>query len=157
MLTSSVGLASPAKVLLDTHVWVWLALGESTRLPKSLVRILETASSDGRLHVSAASVWEIALKAARGLLEIPIDLSAWVAEQRKYPGIKVFPLSIGTLIDSTRLPPWIRKRDGKEHKDPSDRFIVTTARRKRACLVTSDEEIIEYAKVDHVTVFDARR
>lgn len=153
MLTSD--LAFPARVLLDTHVWIWAALGDTKRLTACRAA-LELAATEQRLFVSAASVWEIALKAVRGDIELGVDLHRWVAEQRHEPGIRLWPLSPAVLIDSTVLPPWIRRRDGKEHKDPNDRFIVVTARRKKAVLVTCDDEIVHYANQGHVTVFDAR-
>lgn len=51
---------------------------------------------------------------------------------------------------------WIRGNDTKEHRDPADRFIVTTARRLNGVLVTCDEEILEYARQGHVAACDAR-
>ncbi len=49
-------------------------------------------------------------------------------------------------IDSTQLPRWLRQPDGREHRDPNDRFIVATARRLNGMLLTGDEEILEYAR-----------
>jgi PIN domain nuclease of toxin-antitoxin system len=57
---------------------------------------------------------------------------------------------------STTLPRWIRSRDGKEHRDLGDRFIVVTARRLNGILITCDEEILEYAERGHVRALDAR-
>jgi PIN domain nuclease of toxin-antitoxin system len=59
-------------------------------------------------------------------------------------------------IETTTLPPWIRRRDRRPHRDPVDRFLVTTARRKNAILVSCDEAILDYASEDHVMALDAR-
>jgi PIN domain nuclease of toxin-antitoxin system len=59
-------------------------------------------------------------------------------------------------IETTRLPTWVRKRDGQEHRDPSDRFIVATARRLNAVLITCDEEILDYADRGNLRGYDAR-
>jgi PIN domain nuclease of toxin-antitoxin system len=55
------------------------------------------------------------------------------------------------------LPPWNRSADGKPHKDPNDRFLVATARRKNAALVTCDQIILDYARTGHLLACDARR
>jgi PIN domain nuclease of toxin-antitoxin system len=49
------------------------------------------------------------------------------------------------VVDSCRLPDW-------DHKDPSDRIIVSTSRHHSLSLVTADEKIIEYGKSGHVKV-----
>jgi PIN domain nuclease of toxin-antitoxin system len=58
-------------------------------------------------------------------------------------------------IDSTSLPPWLRRSDKREHRDPADRFIVAAARRLNAILLTCDEEILHYASQGHLAAFDA--
>jgi PIN domain nuclease of toxin-antitoxin system len=141
---------------LDTHIWLWAALGHTSRFRADCQPLVELAAKEQRLFVSAASIWEIAVKSARGDIQISGDLHTWVAEQIREPGIRLWPLSPAVLIDSTLLPTWIRRRDGKEHKDPSDRFIVATARRKRAVLVTCDEEIVNYSQQGQIAAFDAR-
>lgn len=106
--------------------------------------------------MSAASVWEIALKVQKGDLLVSGDLRAWLREQRRYPGVRVLPITGSLTLDATSLPEWMRKSDKRPHKDPSDRFIVAEARRRNAVLVTSDTLIIDYARKGHVMVFDAR-
>ncbi len=101
-------------------------------------------------------MWEIALKIQKGDLLVSGDLRAWLRDQRRYPGVRVLPMSGGLAIDSTTLPEWIRKSDKRPHKDPSDRFIVAEARRRNAVLVTCDTLMIDYARKGHVVVFDAR-
>lgn len=144
-------------LVLDTHIWVWASgeAGGSTQIKAAVLPAIERAAQSRRLFVSAASVWEIALKAERGRILVSGDLRSWVRDQREYPGVRVLSLDSRLAIDCTRLPLWIRKRDGKEHRDPGDRFIVTTARRLNGVLITCDEEILEYARQDHVRAYDA--
>lgn len=146
------------RLVLDTHIWVW-ASGESggpSQFHASAHPAIEAAARSRRLFASAASVWEIALKAERGKAIVSGDLLAWVQDQKQYPGIRVLPIDLRLAVECTRLPPWIRSRDGKEHRDPGDRFIVTTARRLNGILLTCDEEIVAYAGQGHVRAFDAR-
>ncbi|HZH03309.1 MAG TPA: type II toxin-antitoxin system VapC family toxin [Myxococcaceae bacterium] len=141
---------------MDTHVWVWIASGQLNRMRPGLSEAIERAAREKRLFISASSIWEVALKVAKGGIVISGDLHTWVDEQRRAPGIQIWPLSPAVLIDMTRLPPWVRRSDGKEHRDPNDRFLVTTARRRSATLVTCDEMILDYARQGHLEVFDAR-
>lgn len=153
MLTSDLGGSIP--VLLDTHIWVW-ASNSPDRLKRAAAKAIERAAAERRLFVSAASVWEIALKTQKGELLISGDLRTWLRDQRRYPGVRVLPISGSLPIDATSLPEWIRKSDKRPHKDPSDRFIVAEARRRNAVLVTCDTLMIDYARKGHVVVFDAR-
>lgn len=151
-------LAGAGRVVMDTHIWVW-ASGESggpAQMRATALPVIERAAQRGELFVSSASVWEIALKAERGKALVAADLREWVREQRVYPGVRVVPIDSRAAIDCTRLPPWSRGRDGKEHRDPADRFIVTTSPRLNAILVTCDEEILHYADQGHVAAFGAR-
>jgi PIN domain nuclease of toxin-antitoxin system len=153
VLTSDLGGSVP--ILLDTHIWVWASNG-SVRFKRAAVKAIETAAEERRLFVSAASVWEIALKMQKGDLLVSGDLRAWLREQRRYPGVRVLPITGSLTLDATSLPEWRRKSDKRPHKDPNDRFIVAEARRRNAVLVTSDTLIIDYARKGHVMAFDAR-
>jgi PIN domain nuclease of toxin-antitoxin system len=141
---------------MDTHIWVWMAAGDDTRVSSGTIDALEDAARTGRLMASAASVWEIALKTASGELLVGVDLHAWIAEQQETPGVRVLTITPSLAIDVTLLPQWVRRRDGKPHRDPNDRFIVATARKRGAVLATCDEVILDYADEGHLTVYDAR-
>jgi PIN domain nuclease of toxin-antitoxin system len=142
---------------MDTHIWVWMAADDNTRISAGTIEALEEAAQSGRLLASAASVWEIALKTANGDLMVGADLHAWIAEQQEAPGVRLLSITPSLAIDVTLLPPWIRRRDNKPHRDPNDQFIVATARRRGAILATCDEAILDYADDGHLTVYDARR
>jgi PIN domain nuclease of toxin-antitoxin system len=150
-------LADTDRLLLDTHIWVW-ASGESggpTQIRAAALPAIERAARSRRLFVSSASVWEIALKAERSKALVSGDLRAWVRDQREYPGVRVLSLDSRIVVDVTLLPLWIRRRDSKEHRDPADRFLVTTARRLNGVLLTCDEEILVYAEQGHLRAYDA--
>jgi PIN domain nuclease of toxin-antitoxin system len=151
-------LSGSRAVLLDTHIWVWASgnSGGPSRFAASLAPAIEAAAIQRRLFVSVASVWEIALKAQRGTLLLSGDLRAWIREQRSKGGVQVLPITSSIAIESTTLPLWLRRKDGKEHKDPNDRLLVATARRQGAVLVTCDELILEYAQQGHLLACDGR-
>jgi PIN domain nuclease of toxin-antitoxin system len=150
-------LTAADRLVLDTHIWVW-ASGESggqEQIRSAALTAIEGAAERRDLFVSAASIWEMALKMERGKALVSGDLRVWLQDQRQYPGVRVMPIDSRLSIDSTTLPPWIRMRDRGEHRDPADRFIVATARRLNAVLLTCDEEILHYASQGHLAAFDA--
>ena len=130
-------------ILLDTHVWVWLMLGDK-RLGKSNRRMLEEAAPHKRLHVSVISVWEIARLEAKGRLNLEADCEGWARAALAAPGIALAELTPRIAISCTRLP-------GVFHGDPADRMLIATARESGATLLTADEAILKYSREGHVT------
>jgi PIN domain nuclease of toxin-antitoxin system len=126
-------------LLLDTHLWLWYAEGISERLrPASVKKLDEARRSDG-LIVSAISVWEIGMHAARGRIRLAVPLRDWVDKALGVPGIRLAPLDAAVAAESTLLP-------GEPQGDPADRFLIATARLLGVTLATRDERILEYAK-----------
>ena len=134
-------------VLLDTHVWVWLMLGDN-RLGSANRRMLERAAPDGRLRVSVISVWEVAMLEAKGRLTLAADCESWVRAALAAPGIQLAELTPHIAISSTRLP-------GEFHGDPADRLLIATAREGGAALLTADQAILQYGRAGHVHAVEA--
>jgi len=136
----------PERLLLDTHVWLWLALGTPNRIPAEVLKTLEETARSSGLMVSIISVWELALLVARDTIVLPLPLIDWVAHAVNRPEIKLIGLTQpNTVIDSVNLP-------GEIQGDPADRFLIATARAHRAALATHDEQIIAYGRAGHVKV-----
>jgi PIN domain nuclease of toxin-antitoxin system len=136
------------RLLLDTHVWLWLALGTAKRIAPAALKVLEETAQSGGLMVSIVSVWELALLVGRGRIVLPLPLNDWVTLALSRPEINLVGLSRpNTVIDSVNLP-------GDLHADPADRFLIATARNRRATLVTHDEQIIAYGRSGHVRVLE---
>lgn len=134
-------------LLLDTHIWLWFAEGNATRLPPASVRKLDDARKEDGLWVSAISVWEIGVLHAKGRIQLSAPLRDWVNNALAPPGISLLPLDAETASESTLLP-------GEPHGDPADRFLIAAARTKGAILATRDEHIIEYGKAGYVRVLE---
>jgi PIN domain nuclease of toxin-antitoxin system len=136
----------PERVLLDTHVWLWLALGTARRIPQAALRILEDTGKVSGLMVSIVSIWELALLVARERIVLPLPLNEWVPLALSRPEIRLLGLSRPeTFIDAVNLP-------GEIHADPADRFLIATARSRRVTLATHDERILAYGESGHVRV-----
>lgn len=139
----------PARILLDTHVWIWMVSGEMDRIAPSAVEQIRRGAERGRLLVSAISVWEVAMLQAKGRITLSLELEEWVRRGLAAPGVRLAELSPEILVESTRLP-------GEPHGDPADRMLIATARRMGAALVTRDTAILGYARSGYVSVVDAR-
>lgn len=129
-------------LLLDTHVWIWLMLGDS-RLGKPSRKLLEEAVPAGRLLVSIISVWETAMLEVKGRITLAADCDSWIRQALSAPGVRLAELTPEIAVSSTRLPPPFSG-------DPADRILVATARETGATLVTADRAILDYARRGHL-------
>src|SRR5258708_8949056 len=80
------------KFLLDTSVLLW-SVAERPKLNPRAIRILALAGSN--LYLSAASVWEIAIKYAIGRLPLHVEPERFVSEVQRKMGMR--PLDIDQL------------------------------------------------------------
>lgn len=125
------------KLLLDTHILVWL-LQDSDRISGAVHPVLQQAADEEQLFVSAITPWEIAILTAKGRLRLNRDVGEWIDAALALPGILLQPLSPAIAVASTRLP-------GQIHPDPADRILLATARHLDATLVTADRRLLNYA------------
>lgn len=135
-------------LVLDTHVWIWMANGGPESLAPSAVEAIRRASSASSLAISAISVWEVAMLESRGRVQLRMSCLEWVAESTRRAGLRIVPLSPEIAVASTRLP-------GELHGDPVDRIIAATARHEGAVLVTRDRLLLGYAACGHVRAIEA--
>jgi len=136
-------------LLLDTHVWIWVAEPIPGKLSPACVEKIRVAGLAGRLLISAISVWEVASLDAKKRVLLSTGCYEWVREALRGPGIELVDLTPEIAIDSTRLPEGF-------HADPADRILIATARNRNATLVTADRAILKYSRSKHVRVLDAR-
>lgn len=117
------------RLLLDTHAAIWL-INDDERLSDRARRA--TTDRANTVLLSAALVWEIAIKRALGKLDVP---DGYVASLLGYAFV---PLEI-TLQHAEaveRLPP--------HHGDPFDRMLIAQARVEGASIVTRDPRFARY-------------
>nr|WP_255683461.1 type II toxin-antitoxin system VapC family toxin [Luteimonas sp. MHLX1A] len=116
--------------MLDTHVLLW-ALGDPTRLGRKTVTLIERSE----VLVSAASLWEISIKAALGKLKAD---PAEVFDAVVVAGFDWLPVQ-GEHAAAVFSP-------GPLHGDPFDRLLVAQAQTEHAVLLTFDETLLAYGK-----------
>jgi PIN domain nuclease of toxin-antitoxin system len=116
------------RLLLDTHVVIWWLADDPTLSEE--VKLLLDDEPDAFL--SAATVWEIAIKQELGKLAEPPDL----AERARDAGFQELSITAGHAIEAARLP--------MIHRDPFDRMLVAQARLEDLTIVTRDPAIQKY-------------
>jgi PIN domain nuclease of toxin-antitoxin system len=87
-----VGSAPVDRFLLDTHVWIWLANGADGLRPSTLEAIRQ-AAQESRLAISAISLWEVAMLAAKGRLHFHVDVQDWIDASLSQIGLQIVPIS----------------------------------------------------------------
>jgi PIN domain nuclease of toxin-antitoxin system len=107
---------------------VLLWAGANT-LEKSARRRLESAEA---IVVSAASIWEIEIKRAKGRLAAPLD----VADRALNEGLDPLAITIDHAREAGRLP--------LHHRDPFDRMLIAQARLEGMTLATADSALAAY-------------
>jgi PIN domain nuclease of toxin-antitoxin system len=120
------------KLLLDTHAFLWFASGDR-RLSRGARAAME--HEDAELYVSAASVWEMAIKASLGRLKLPSSAETYVAEKIT-SGYRIMPLTWTQAAAVEQLP--------FHHRDPFDRLLIAQARAERYAIVTRDRIFRKY-------------
>jgi PIN domain nuclease of toxin-antitoxin system len=116
-------------LLLDTHALLW-SVGDEDRLSPAVHEVLSAGAVPA--YVSAASIWEIAIKRASGKLDAPETLLDKVAEARFIE----LGISFEHAIRAGALPP--------HHGDPFDRMLVAQAQSEGFTIITNDELIAAY-------------
>ncbi len=118
------------RLLLDTHVLLWW-LADDRRLGRRTRQII--ADPNNMVFVSAASIWEIAIKAGLGRLKVDVDVLASGLEAN---GLMSLPIAAAHAADVFHLP--------LLHRDPFDRMLIAQARTEKLQLVTRDPQFAEY-------------
>jgi len=116
-------------ILLDSHALLW-ALHD----PQRLTLEARAAIADTRhvVYFSAASVWELELKAAKGKLTLP---SHWL-DAAETTGFVELPVTARDAAASAALP-W-------HHSDPFDRVLIAQAAARGLRLASRDPLITAY-------------
>jgi PIN domain nuclease of toxin-antitoxin system len=120
------------RLLLDTNAFLWFAGGDR-RLTRRARRAIE--APDAELVLSAASVWEMAIKARLGRLTLPGPVDAYVAAKRA-AGVALLPIDWSHAAAVESLP--------LHHRDPFDRLLVAQARAEHLPMVTADAVFARY-------------
>ncbi len=104
---------------------VWWA-GDPRRLGRAARARIAAAE---RLGIPAIVFWEVALLVRKRRLALGMSVSAWTRVIQTVPRVEALPLTAEIAVQADEL---------EMHQDPADRFIVATALRHGAPLVSKD-------------------
>jgi PIN domain nuclease of toxin-antitoxin system len=117
------------KLLLDTHAWLWW-LSDAEQLDEAARAMI--GARENLVVVSAATVWEVSIKRARGHLGFDGDPVSLVAEG----GFEPLSISLVHASAAGALPP--------HHRDPFDRMLVAQAQIEGLTVITRDPSFQAY-------------
>ena len=124
------------EALLDTHIFVW-SRQDPTQLTKRQRDLLNRIQAkEGRLAISAITLWEIGMMMAKKALRTRASLPSLLSEIESSPWIQVLPINAAVAAESMAIRPNLKTA-------PADWMIVATARVFRLPLLTSDKRIID--------------
>ncbi|HRK63708.1 MAG TPA: type II toxin-antitoxin system VapC family toxin [Terricaulis sp.] len=119
------------KLLLDTHAYIWWALGDTKRVSARARKAVETRAAT--IYVSAVSIYEMTYKHRTGNLPKVGPLILRLDEDMAKRGFLPLPVSLehgrraGELAD--------------EHGDPFDRLLAAQAIVEGMAIVSNDEKL----------------
>jgi PIN domain nuclease of toxin-antitoxin system len=119
------------RILLDTHIALWAVTGSRRLSRKSQQFILDA----DEVHVSAATLWEIAIKHALGKGDMPVS-AAQALQAFRDAGYALLAIKPEHAVRVEDLP--------SIHNDPFDRLLVAQARLEPMTLMTSDRLVGQY-------------
>ena len=130
------------RILLDTNVLLW-ATSASSRLDRTARDMLEATSNT--VLFSAASIWEIAIKAGLGRSDFTISPES-IVEAAARIGFVELPVTAKVAARAVGLP--------NHHKDPFDRMLIVQAMAEPAIFLTTDRMLTRYTEL--VTLVEGR-
>ena len=118
------------RLLLDTQIFIWTVI-DSEKLKSEARRIMLDATE---IFISAASIWEIAIKAKIGKLEgNPKDFASAITDSG-FSELMISARHTATVYD---LPLY--------HRDPFDRLLIAQALSEPLRLLTADKILKQYS------------
>lgn len=123
------------RLLLDTHLLLW-ALASPDRLDATTRAVLEDPQNE--VLFSAASLWEVAIKAALGHPDFVYD-PGQVLQAALDTGFVELPVRAAAAVLVAGLPP--------HHRDPFDRLLIAQAMSEPVRFYTADGALPVYSEL----------
>lgn len=121
-------------VLLDAHVVLWWASSGGAKVSAAARELIEDGNTVAL--VSAASLYEIAIKAHIGRLELPAEPAVYLPQLLRRHAFGVLPVEEAHALRAGSLP--------LIHRDPWDRLLVAQAQLESMPIITADPAIGQY-------------
>lgn len=126
-------------ILMDTHTLVWW-VASPAKLSPLAKSILDASPAKDKFLVSAISFWEIALLVTKHKLKLSQSLDAWLNQIKLIPDLTIIYLTADIAVASVTLPDFT-------YPDPADRIIAATALTLNCPLITKDQKLHAYPRL----------
>jgi PIN domain nuclease of toxin-antitoxin system len=120
-------------LLLDTHTFLWFIAG-SKSLSKKARSLIEDETN--RVYLSAASLWEIAIKVSLSKLTLSEPFETFIPEQLSINSIELLGISVSHASRVASLP--------FHHRDPFDRLLIAQSLTEEIPVVSADNVLDAY-------------
>lgn len=119
--------------LLDTGVWLW-SIAAVERINRRGLEILHDGKEE--IYFSAATAWELAIKAALKKLNLPSPPAQCIPAFMARQGLRPLPVTHNYAVKVYDLPP--------HHRDPFDRLLIAQAMIEKLTILTADRAFAKY-------------
>jgi PIN domain nuclease of toxin-antitoxin system len=116
-------------LLLDTSAFIWWVTDDDRLGPRARDAVADPST---RVHVSAVSAWEVAIKRSLGKLTFEGDVAALVETE----DFDELPIRIAHALEAESLP--------HHHRDPFDRMLIAQSRHEGLIILTGDRLFTRY-------------
>jgi PIN domain nuclease of toxin-antitoxin system len=124
------------RILLDTHIFLWL-INDEKRLSDKYRQIIHNL--DNEIFLSVVSIWECAIKYQIGKLDFPSSPETYLPMERRKHLIKTLTVDENSITPLVKLP--------LLHKDPFDRLIMAQSLQHDLIIMTEDKLILAYPNI----------
>jgi PIN domain nuclease of toxin-antitoxin system len=121
------------KLLLDSHALIW-AVDHPSKLSGNAKIHLEDPANE--LFISAATIWEIAIKVGLGKLTLSFSYQIWIEQAIRDLGASILPITVEFAAAQSQLP--------NHHRDPFDRMLVAQSLVANISLVSGEALLDNY-------------
>lgn len=122
------------RLLLDTHTLIWFFAGDSQL--SATARIL-IEDQDNHKMVSIASIWEMAIKESKGLLNLSVPFEQYIAQRLSLEDFNLLNINLYHLNAIVTMP--------FHHKDPFDRLLIAQSMVERIPILSKDSAFDIYS------------
>ena len=121
------------RLLLDTHTLFW-SVDNPSKVSATAMAALQDSNNDRLL--SAATIWELAIKVGQGKIALSMPYGQWMATAIADLKLEILPVTVEYAERQSALPP--------HHKDPFDRLMISQALVDGIAIVSSDVAFDSY-------------
>jgi PIN domain nuclease of toxin-antitoxin system len=121
------------RLLLDSHVLIWSVEQDHLLSPTAHAAITDPNND---LLVSAATIWEIAIKVGTGKMSLSLPYRPWMNQAIADLDLTILPITVDYADAQAGLP--------HHHRDPFDRLLIAQTLTEAIAVVSADAAFDAY-------------